>query len=84
MIMFLAAILPQFVDRGGAPAGAQIGAGSIFLLIALVCDGVWATVAGTARRVFAASPTRLERMGAAGGLVMIALGARLALIGHAD
>jgi threonine/homoserine/homoserine lactone efflux protein len=84
-IVFLAAILPQFVDRGGAPAGLQmLVLGTIFLLIALACDSVWAFVAGSARHLFAASPARLERMGVAGGLVMMGLGARLAVAGRAD
>ncbi len=82
-IIFLAAILPQFVDeRAAAPAGVQmLVLGTIFLLLAVVCDSCWAMVAGSARQALASSPRRLERLGAAGGLVMIGLGARLALDG---
>jgi len=58
--------------------------GLIFLLLALVCDSTWAVAAGSARNALAASPRRLERMGGAGGLVMIGLGARLALVGRTD
>jgi threonine/homoserine/homoserine lactone efflux protein len=84
-IVFLAAILPQFVDRGGAPAGLQmLVLGTVFLLIAVACDSVWAMLAGSARHLLAASPRRMARLGAAGGLVMIALGARLAVAGRAD
>jgi threonine/homoserine/homoserine lactone efflux protein len=84
-IIFFAAILPQFVHPEGAPAGVQmLVLGAIFLALALACDSVWALAAGTARHALAASPRRLERMGAAGGLVMIGLGARLALVGRAD
>ena len=54
------------------------------LLMALVCDSTWAIAAGSARHALAASPRRLERMGGAGGLVMIGLGARLAFVGRTD
>lgn len=79
-ILFLAAVLPQFVDPGAAaPVGVQLWAlGTIFAVIAVVLDSCWALLAGTAREVLGASPRRLERLGGAGGLVMIALGARLA------
>jgi threonine/homoserine/homoserine lactone efflux protein len=85
VIVFLAAILPQFVDRDGPPAGLQmLVLGGLFVLIALVCDSVWALAAGSARNALAGSPRRMERMGAAGGLVMIGLGVRLALAGRPD
>jgi threonine/homoserine/homoserine lactone efflux protein len=58
--------------------------GVVFILIALACDSVWALAAGTARNALASSPQRMERMGAAGGVVMIGLGVRLALVGRAD
>ena len=84
-IIFLAAILPQFVTRDGGPAGLQmLVLGLIFLVLALICDSTWAVAAGSARNALAASPHRLERMGGAGGLVMIGLGARLAFVGRAD
>jgi threonine/homoserine/homoserine lactone efflux protein len=85
VIIFLAAILPQFVDRNGAAPGLQmLVLGVLFIVIALACDSVWALAAGTARNAFASSPRRMERMGAAGGVVMIGLGVRLALVGRAD
>jgi len=85
VIIFLAAILPQFVDRNGGPAGLQmLVLGMLFIVIALICDSVWATAAGSARNAIASSPRGLERMGAAGGVVMIGLGLRLALVGRAD
>lgn len=84
-IVFFAAILPQFIDRGGAPAGLQMMVlGSIFVLVALISDAVWGIAAGTARQWFARSPRRLSRLGAAGGLTMIGLGAQLALTGRND
>jgi threonine/homoserine/homoserine lactone efflux protein len=83
-ILFLAAVLPQFVDpAASAPAGVQLWAlGTIFAVIAVAFDSGWAMLAGTAREVLGASPQRLERLGGAGGLVMIALGARLAFTGR--
>jgi threonine/homoserine/homoserine lactone efflux protein len=85
VIIFLAAILPQFVDPHGATPGLQmLVLGLLFIVIALACDSVWAVAAGSARNALASSPKRLERMGAAGGVVMIGLGVRLAVAGRAD
>ncbi|RLE24178.1 MAG: LysE family translocator [Actinobacteria bacterium] len=84
-IVFFAAILPQFVEPTGAPAGAQmLVLGMVFVVIALISDGVWGLVAGTARDWFVRSPRRLERMSVTGGLVMVGLGLRLALSGRSD
>ena len=83
--MFLAAILPQFVVPDAAPAGLQmLVLGGVFAVIALVCDSMWALASGTVRHRLASSPRRLERMGLGSGVVMIALGARLAVAGRAD
>jgi threonine/homoserine/homoserine lactone efflux protein len=85
VIIFLAAILPQFVDPHGAAPGVQmLVLGLVFIAIALVCDSMWAVAAGSARNALASSPRRMERMGAVGGVVMIGLGVRLALVGRAD
>lgn len=85
LIVFLGAILPQFVRPGGAPAGLQmVVLGFVFVSIALVVDSLWGLAAGSARHWFARSPRRLERLGGAGGLVMIGLGVRLAAAGRAD
>lgn len=84
-IVFFAAILPQFVESGGAPAGLQmVVLGLIFVAVALVSDGIWGLAAGTARQWFASSPQRLERLGALGGFAMIGLGAQLAFTGRKD
>lgn len=84
-VVFFAAILPQFVDPGGAPVGLQMAfLGIVFVLVALLSDGAWALAAGTARNWFARSPRRLERLGAAGGAAMIGLGMQLALTGRRD
>ena len=84
-IVFFAAILPQFVQAGGAPAGVQMLAlGVIFAVIALASDSVWGLAAGTARTWFVRSPRRLEAVGAAGGVAIVGLGVRLALTSRAD
>jgi threonine/homoserine/homoserine lactone efflux protein len=81
--VFLAVILPQFVDRRAGHVPVQLFfLGLVFVLIAMVSDSVWGLVAGTARAWFARSPRRLARVGGAGGLVMVGLGARLALTGR--
>ncbi|MEV8377672.1 LysE family translocator [Kribbella sp. NPDC056861] len=83
--VFFAAVLPQFVDTSAGSAGLQILLlGAIFLLIALCSDGLWALVAGTAREWFARSPRRLELVGGTGGLMIIGLGASIAVTGAKD
>lgn len=84
-IVFFAAILPQFVTPGGAPAALQMAVlGIIFVMIALVSDSLWGIAAGTVRQWLARSPKRLEWLGTSGGVVMILLGAQLALAGGKD
>jgi threonine/homoserine/homoserine lactone efflux protein len=81
--VFFAAVLPQFVDRSAGRVPVQLLLlGLVFVLIALVSDSVWGLAAGTARAWFARSPRRLARVGGAGGLVMVGLGARLAVTGR--
>ena len=58
--------------------------GAVFMVIAVLCDSTWALAAGTVRAWLAASPRRLELVGGAGGLVMIGIGASLALTGRHD
>ncbi len=77
-IVFVAAVLPQFVDPARGAAWAQILVlGFVFALVALVSDGLYALLAGTARDWFAKSPHRLERLRATGGVMMAALGVAL-------
>lgn len=85
LIVFFTAVLPQFVEpsRGAAPLQMLL-LGGVFVAIALVCDSTWGLLAGTARNWFADRPQRLERVGGAGGLAIIGLGARLALTGRHD
>ncbi|MDX6704637.1 MAG: hypothetical protein QOI48_483 [Solirubrobacteraceae bacterium] len=83
VIVFFMAILPQFVDRAAGSVPLQLLAlGAVFCVIALVCDSVWALLAGVARAWLVRSPRRLEAIGATGGLVMTGLGAGLAVSGR--
>ncbi|WP_410654903.1 LysE family translocator [Amycolatopsis sp. lyj-112] len=84
-IVFLAAILPQFVDASAGSVPVQMLVLGVCLpLIALISDTVWALVAGTARTWFARSPRRLQLVGGTSGLVMIGLGTSLAFTGRKD
>ena len=81
--VFLAAILPQFITRAAGHVPMQIIVlGTIFSAIALISDSAWALAAGTARAWLARSPRRLELLGGTSGVVMIGLGATLALSGR--
>ncbi len=81
--VFFAAILPQFTDPSLGHVPLQMLAlGVVFIAIALVCDGAWGLVAGTARERLAASPRRLEAIGGAGGVVLVGLGVGLAVTGR--
>ena len=69
-IVFFTAILPQFIDTGGAPVPLQmLVLGAISVSIALLSDGTWALVAGSARQLAlpvapaARGPRRLRRRG---------------------
>jgi threonine/homoserine/homoserine lactone efflux protein len=80
--VFFAAILPQFTEPSAGHVPLQMLAlGVVFILIALVLDGIWALAAGTAREKLAASPKRLEAIGGAGGVVLVGLGVTLAVSG---
>jgi len=84
-IVFFIAVLPQFVDRSAGHVPAQmLLLGAIFVAIAVFCDSTWALVAGTARTWLSRSPRRLELVGGTSGLVMIGIGASLALSGRSD
>ena len=85
VIVFFAAMLPQFVDRQAGDVPMQIILlGAIFAGIALISDSAWALAAGTARSWLASSPRRLALIGGAGGLAMIGIGTRLAFAGRPD
>ena len=52
--------------------------------MAIVSDGCWVVAASRARDWFARKPQRLDHLGAAGGAMMIGLGATLATTGSAS
>jgi len=84
-IVFFAAVLPQFADRATGHVPLQLLLlGAMFVAIALVSDSMWALIASTARSWFSRSPRRLELVGGTSGLVMIGIGASLALTGGRD
>jgi threonine/homoserine/homoserine lactone efflux protein len=74
-IVFYAAVLPQFIDRDKGHISAQlILLGAIFSTLAFISDGSWGLLAGTARAWLANDPSRLEKLRATGGSIMIVLG----------
>ncbi|MGH9274100.1 MAG: LysE family translocator [Acidimicrobiales bacterium] len=85
LVIFFTAVLPQFVDPSGGPVPVQLLLlGAIFVVLALILDSCWGLAAGTARSWLAGAPHRLERLGGAGGLVILGLGVRLAVTGRRD
>ncbi|MGN6325609.1 LysE family translocator [Pseudolysinimonas sp.] len=81
-MVFFVAVLPQFVDlRAGAVPVQLVVLGLVFLLIACLCDSVWALAASTARGWFARSPKRLAAIRATGGGMMIGLAGVLVATG---
>ena len=74
-IVFYAAVLPQFIDRDrGHITGQLILLGAIFSTLAFISDGSWGMLAGTARAWLAKDASRLEKLRATGGSIMIILG----------
>jgi len=77
-VVFFAAFLPQFTSDSG-PATLQLAVlGLAFGALAVCSDSLWALGAGKARDWFARKPRRLDKLGATGGGMMIALGVTLA------
>lgn len=84
-MVFFAAVLPQFVDRGQGHVVAQmLLLGLVFNIIAVASDTVWGLTAATARNWFARSPQRLSLVGGVGGLAMVGLGVTVAVTGRKD
>ena len=82
-IAFFVAVLPQFVDFTAGSIPLQLfELGVVFIVLALVCDSVWALAASAARNWFARSPKRAAHLAATGGVMMIGLGGVLALTGN--
>ncbi len=84
-VIFFVVALPHFIDPGAGELPIQLlVVGALFPAIALLSNSAWAFVAGTARNWFGRRPQRLAAIGGAGGLVMIGIGASLAISGHGD
>jgi len=77
-VVFFAAFLPQFVDRGHAAAPQMVLLGVVFSVLAVASDSCWVLAASGAKQWFARKPARLDGLGATGGVMMIGLGAVLA------
>lgn len=74
-LVFFAAILPQFIDKGSSNVTSQLVLmGATFSILAFFSDGAWGLIAGTVRQWMATTPGRLVAMRKVGGLVMITLG----------
>ena len=83
--VFMAAVLPQFTDPAEATCRSSSSLlGLVFVAIALVSDSIWGLAAGSRAAWLGRSPRRLEALGGLGGVVMIGLGVRLALVGRRD
>ena len=78
-IVFLVAVLPQFVDIGaGAVPLQMLVLGLVLMAIGVTADSAWALLAGTARAWFVRTPGRLTAIRATGGGLLIGLGGVLA------
>ena len=71
--------LPAAVHRHcRRPVGVQMALlGVVFGVMAIGSDSIWALLAAKARDWFARKPHRLDRLGAAGGAMMVGLGVTL-------
>ncbi|KAF3468525.1 LysE family translocator [Streptomyces sp. Tu 3180] len=84
-IVFLTAVLPQFVDRdAGHVVGQILLLGLAGALLQLASDSVRGLTASAARSWFGRSPRRMSLAGGAGGMTMIGLGVTVAATGRAD
>jgi threonine/homoserine/homoserine lactone efflux protein len=83
--MMFAAVLPQFVDRGGSDLTAQLLLlGAVAVVIGLLSDSLWAVVAARLRAWFAGTPGHARRLGVAGGVSIIGVGVALAATGRPE
>jgi threonine/homoserine/homoserine lactone efflux protein len=84
-IAVMVALLPQFaVTSAGHLTVQLLVLGSVFPLSALALDSLWAVAAGSAAQWLSTSPRKLTAIGGASGVVMIGLGASLAVTGRKD
>ena len=81
--IFFVAFLPQFIDPAAGTPGLQIVAlGLVFLAIAMVSDGTYALLAGTAAEHLRGNFKSRQRLDRFSGTIFIGLGAVAALTGH--
>jgi threonine/homoserine/homoserine lactone efflux protein len=77
-LVFFVAFLPQFVSADSGHVGLQMTVlGLAFGVMAICSDSMWALLASRARDWFARKPARLDKLGAAGGVMMVGLGATM-------
>jgi threonine/homoserine/homoserine lactone efflux protein len=82
-LLLFGAILPQFADPAAGYLPLQLLIlGLVCVVIALVCDATWAVLAAEARRWLGRSPRALSALNGTAGVIMIGLGAQLALTGR--
>ena len=77
-VLFFIAFLPQFTNAAAGRIALQTSLlGLAFAALAICSDSIWALVAGRARDWLARKPQRLDHLGAAGGTMMVGLGASI-------
>jgi threonine/homoserine/homoserine lactone efflux protein len=77
-ILFFVAFLPQFTNTAAGHVSVQMAVlGVVFGIMAICSDSIWALLASRARDWFARQPHRLDRLGVAGGTMMVGLGVTL-------
>ncbi|WP_027861330.1 LysE family translocator [Marmoricola sp. URHB0036] len=77
-LVFFVAFLPQFVQADSGHVGLQMTVlGVAFGAMAIASDSMWALLASKARDWFARKPTRLDKLGVTGGVMMVGLGATM-------
>ena len=85
VLIFFAAVLPQFVDvRAGNATTQMLVLGLLFAITAAGLDSMWGLAAGAARDWFATSPARLRGLGGIGGVTLVVMGVGLAVSGRKD
>ena len=82
-LIIFTAILPPFIDRAqGHPTLQLLTLGAICIAMAMVSDGTWGLLSGSARHWLGRSPKRLSRLSATGGVLLVGLGIGLAVTGR--
>jgi threonine/homoserine/homoserine lactone efflux protein len=79
--LFFFAFLPQFVDPDGPVALQMLGLGLLFIALAVVSDGAWALLAGTAGGWLRRSRRFLAAQRYVSGSVLVGLGVATAFSG---